>query len=110
MKTKQILPIIVVVLGVAVAFAFANAKQATPRTKVLEYVGRTFTSAQDPDYVAYDRALRDYVARRIRSKFGLSLDPKKYTGFELLEIEALLKCKKRNEPIEPYLIMFQERP
>ena len=31
-------------------------------------------------------------------EFGIALDPKKYSGFDLLEIEALFKCKKSNEP------------
>jgi hypothetical protein len=44
--------------------------------------------------------------KRIDKEFGIALDPKKYSGFDLLEIEALFKCKKSNEPYDIFLKPF----
>jgi hypothetical protein len=74
--------------------------------QVLAYDGKTFTGFEDPDYVSYDQALREYLVKRIHQKFGIALDPKKYSGFDLLEIEALFKCKKPNESYDSFLRMF----
>jgi hypothetical protein len=46
------------------------------------------------------------VADRVEKEFGVALDPKTYSGFDLLEIEALLKCKKADEPVEDFLKGF----
>jgi hypothetical protein len=53
--------------------------------------------------------LRDYVARRISKRYGIAVDPKSYNGFDLLDIEAFLKCKKSNEAVGPYLQKFQKK-
>jgi len=38
------------------------------------------------------------------------LDPKTYSGFDLLEIEGLFKCKKPGEPFDLFLRMFPRYP
>jgi hypothetical protein len=78
---------------------------ATP-PQVLAFVGKTFAGFQDPEYSSYDQALQEYLVKRIDQQFGIALDPKKYSGFDLLEIEALFKCKKSNEPFDMFLEMF----
>jgi hypothetical protein len=70
------------------------------------YGGKAYTGAQDPQYISYDSLLREYMAKRIHERFGITLDPKTYSGFDLLEIEALLKCKKSEEPADTILKMF----
>jgi hypothetical protein len=47
---------------------------------------------------------------RINKQFGVTLDLKTYSGFDLLEIESLLKCKKSNEPFDMFLKMFPKYP
>ena len=74
--------------------------------QLLTQAGKTYGGVQDPEYVSYDQALRDYMVKRIKQKFGVELDPKKYSGFDLLEIEAMLKCKKSDEPLDLLLKMF----
>ena len=46
------------------------------------------------------------MVKRIHQHFGITLDPKTYSGFDLLEIEALLKCKKPEEPADVILKKF----
>jgi hypothetical protein len=73
------------------------------------YEGKTFAGFEDPEYVSYDQELREFLVKRIDQEFGIVLDPKKYSGFDLLEIEALFKCKKSNEPFDMFLKMFPKR-
>ncbi|MFB0505327.1 MAG: hypothetical protein ACETWT_01200 [Thermodesulfobacteriota bacterium] len=48
-----------------------------------------------------------YVAKRIKEKYAVDLDYKSYSAFDLLEIEALLKCKRSDESVESLLKRFQ---
>jgi hypothetical protein len=89
-------------LGAPVAYAQKESLQS----QVLSYVGKTYGSIQDPEYISYDQALRDYMVKRIKHKFGVELDPRTYSGFDLLEIEAVLRCKKSEEPLNIFLEMF----
>jgi len=84
----------------------AHAEDESLRTQVLNYAGKSYTGIQDPDYLSYDSALREYMVKRIHQRFGVTLDPKTYSGFDLLEIEALLKCKKSEEPADTIFKMF----
>ena len=74
--------------------------------QVLAFGGKTFAGSQDTEYQSYDQFLREYLVKRIDQQFGIALDLKKYSGFDLLEIEALFKCKKSNEPFDMFLEMF----
>jgi hypothetical protein len=47
---------------------------------------------------------------QINKRFGIALDPKTYSGFDLLEIEAFFKCKKPEESFDFFLKMFPKRP
>jgi hypothetical protein len=106
MKPKWVFTMIFLIslLGVIPSSALANG-MATP-TQVLAYDGKTFTGFQDPEYLSYDQALREYLVKRIGREFGIVLDPKKYSSFDLLEIEALFKIKKPNESFDMFLGMF----
>jgi hypothetical protein len=77
---------------------------------VMVYAGKSFQGLKSAEYVSYDVALRSYIANRIQRRFGVSLDPKNYSGFELLEIESLFKCKKSSEPFDFFLKGFRKRP
>jgi hypothetical protein len=90
------------VLNVSLAFS----KNAGMPPRISTYDGKFYKGFQDPEYLSYDQALREYLVKRIDQRFGISLDPKKYSGFELLEIEALFKCKKSNESYDIFLKMF----
>ena len=96
---------LVLCLNVPAAYADKEPLQS----QVLNYVGKTYGGVQDPEYVSYDQALRDYMVKRIKQKFGVELDPKKYTGFDLLEIEAVLRCRKSDEPLDIFLNMFPKQ-
>jgi hypothetical protein len=87
----------------------AYADKEPLQSQVLNYVGKTYGGVQDPEYISYDKALRDYVVKRIKQKFGVELDPNKYSGFDLLEIEAVLRCRKSDEPLDIFLKMFPKK-
>jgi len=72
--------------------------------------GKLFKGAQDREFINYDIALRNYLAKRIVKRFGIFLDPKIFSGFDLLEIESLFKCKKSGEPFNLFLKMFPKSP
>jgi hypothetical protein len=78
--------------------------------QLMPHTGKSFREAQDPEYRLYESALREYMVKQIQQRFGLVLDPKKYSGFDLLEIEALLKCKKAEESPDLFLKQFPRQP
>jgi hypothetical protein len=78
--------------------------------QVLVFAGKSYKGVEDPEYVSYDLSLRNYLINRISGRFSVVLDPKTYSGFDLLEIESLFKCKKRDEPFEIFLKMFPRHP
>jgi len=82
------------------------AKKNSSQYELLDHAGKSYSGAQDPSYLDYDLALRKYVADRILKRFGIALDPRTYSGFDLLDIEALFKCKKSEEPFDLFLEMF----
>jgi hypothetical protein len=84
----------------------SQGKETQLSSEVLSHAGESYRAVDDPAYISYDRALRICVADRIKKEFGVALDPKTYSGFDLLEIEALLKCKKADEPVEDFLKGF----
>jgi len=103
MKTKWILIILGLFLGVGSIVVVADAQQGSLRSQLLANQGKTFRGTADPEFVSYDLVLRDYVSKRIQKHYGEIFDPKNFSGFELLEIEAFLKCRKQFEPVMPYL-------
>ena len=109
MKSKWVLAILLLFLNFPFAASLSLAQDATTPARVASYDGKSFAGVQDPEYVSYDQALREYLVKRIDKEFGVALDPKKYSGFDLLEIEALFKCKKSNEPYDMFLKEFPKR-
>lgn len=109
MKSKWFLLMFFIVLSFSLTVSSAFAKEAVMPARVTAYDGKSFKGFEDPEYLSYDQALREYLVKRIDQKFGIALDPKKYSGFDLLEIEALFKCKKSNEPYDAFLRMFPKR-
>ena len=109
MKSKWFLGGLFIILGIGFTASLTFPKEAGMPTRIAAYDGKSFTGFQDPEYLSYDQALREYLVKRIDQRFGIALDPKKYSGFDLLEIEALFKCKKSNESYESFLKMFTKR-
>ena len=109
MKAKYYFPTILVILLFSLTFSSAFAEKVNMPARVTAYDGKTFSGLNDPEYLPYDQALREYLAKRIQQDFGIALDPKKYSGFDLLEIETLFKCKKSTESYESFLKMFPKR-
>ena len=87
----------------------SQGKDGRLSSEVLSHAGEFYRSVEDPAYISYDQALRGCVAERIKKEFGVVLDPKTYSGFDLLEIAALLKCKKVDEPVEDFLKGFPKQ-
>ena len=108
MEWKRLVIVFFVLFFSAIHLSPVSAEEPL-RSQVLNYVGKTYGGVQDPEYVSYDQALREYMVKRIKQKFNVELDPKKYSGFDLLEIEAVLKCKKSDEPLDIYLKMFPKQ-
>jgi len=109
MKGRWVLLLSSVFLVFCLNVPGAFADKEPLQSQVLNYVGKTYGGVQDPEYISYDRALRDYIVKRIKQKFGVELDPKKYSGFDLLEIEAVLRCRKSDEPLDIFLKMFPKQ-
>jgi len=109
MKTRWDLFLLFAFLVFCLNVPAAYADKEPLQSQVLNYVGKTYGGVQDPEYISYDQALRDYMVKRIKQKFGVELDPKKYSGFDLLEIEAVLKCRKSDEPLDIFLKMFPKQ-
>ncbi len=109
MKFIWVLAILFTLFCIGFSPVGALAKDAAMPHRMAAYDGKTFTGFQNPEYLSYDQALREYLVKRIDQRFGIILDPRKYSGFELLEIEALFKCKKSNEPFDMFLKMFPKR-
>jgi hypothetical protein len=100
----------VTVLGSCVLFSSVYANENSLQSQLLDHAGKSYTGAQDPSYLNYDLALREYMVDRISKRFGIALDTKIYSGFDLLEIEALFKCKKPEEPFDLFLKMVPKHP
>ena len=77
---------------------------------LLAYAGKTYKGPEDPEYRAYDQVLREVLVKEIHRRFGVALDARKYSGFDLLEIIAFLKCKKSTESFDDFLRLFPKSP
>jgi hypothetical protein len=106
MKLKWIFSLLFLSFLIGVAPSPILGKGITTPPQVLAYDGKTFAGFQDPEYLSYDQVLREYLVKRINREFGIALDPKKYSGFDLLEIESLFKCKKPSESYDTFLKIF----
>jgi hypothetical protein len=106
MKLKSIVSISITILSFCTMGSFALANNVFYDPQLLPYDGKAYTGVQDSEYISYDQALRDYMVKRIKQKFGVELDSKKYSGFDLLEIESFFECKKSDEPFDLFLKMF----
>ncbi len=98
------------VLLLAVGDYQAQAEEKTPLAKVLAYSGKSFPNVKSSEYVGYDMAMRAYLVERVQRRFGVNLDPRKYSAFDLLEIESLFQCKKPGESFDVFLIGFPKNP
>jgi hypothetical protein len=106
----SIISIPLVLLWFVLTAPSSQGKEGVMSSEVLSHAGESYKGVGDPAYISYDQALRAYVVERIKKEFGFALNPRTYSGFDLLEIEALLKCKKANEPVEDFLKGFPKHP
>ena len=109
MKSKWFLGALFIFLGFGFTASLTFPKEAGMPAQIAAYDGKSYKGFQDPEYISYDQVLREVLVKHIDQKFGIALDPKKYSGFDLLEIEALFKCKKSNEPFDLFLKMYPGR-
>jgi len=109
MKMKTMMFTLVMVLCFSPAISLTQGNEKASQSELLAYAGKSYTGFQDPEFINYDGALRDYETQRIKKIFGLTLDPKAYSGFDLLEIESLLKFKKSGEAPDLFLGKFPKR-
>lgn len=103
-----------IILTLAVSIAIAGAAgppgpKGTP-SRLSAYEGKLFAGTQGPEFKEYDLALRKHLVKRIHKRFGIELDPKTYSGFDLLEIEALIRLKRSDEPLDFFLKLFPKSP
>ena len=109
-KMIRFLPILAIIFVSCFTVSLIYAKGSSLQSQLLDHVGKSYTGSQDPSYLNYDLALREVIADRINKRFGIALDTKTYSGFDLLEIESLFKCKKTEESFDIFLKMFPKYP
>ncbi|MGB9627540.1 MAG: hypothetical protein ACPL6D_02665 [Thermodesulfobacteriota bacterium] len=108
---KKILGLIFVLMGFMIFTPFSGfAKEPFTIPQLSAFYGKSYKGIQDPEFIFYDQILRIHLVQRIHRSFGIRLDPKTYSGFDLLEIESLFKCKKESEPFDLFLKMFPRYP
>lgn len=103
----------VLILALVYSVVIAGPSPSGPKemtSGIYTYEGKLFTGPQDPEYRDYDLALRNRLIKRIHKRFGIELNPKTYSGFDLLEIESFVRCKKSNESLDHFLKMFPKTP
>ena len=105
----SIISILLIVSWFVFMVPSSQGKDGQVSSEVLSHAGKSYRSVEDPAYISYDEALRACVAERIKKEFGVVLDFTKYSGFDLLEIEALIKFKKADERVEDFLRGFPKR-
>ena len=110
MRQRQISLILLSIGLVLWVSASSSGKEGSASGPLSAYAGKTYKSLEDPQYQAYDQALREVLTKEIRWRYGVVLDPKKYSGFDLLEILAFLKCKKPTESFDGFLKLFPKNP
>lgn len=82
------------------------AKADTFPQQLMVYAGKSYSGGKNPEFLSYENELKKILINRINKKFGLNLNLSQYSGFDLLEIESLLRCKKSIESPEIFLKMF----
>lgn len=110
MKLKWFLLFLITVFWFCVAVPPTHSRGVGLPSPISVHAGKSFKGVGEPEYLSYDLALRDYLVKRIKQRFSVELDPKNYSGFDLLEIDALFKCKKSNESFDIFLKMFPKHP
>jgi hypothetical protein len=109
MKLRWVYITILSVLLIIWISPSSNAEVMGLPAKIIKaYGGKIFTNLKDSEFINYDIFLRNYLVKRINKRYGISLDAKLYSGLDLLEIEAFLKCRKSDEPIDNFLKMFHK--
>jgi hypothetical protein len=108
MKKHWMLFALIMILSFSPATLLPQSNEKASQSELLAYAGKSYAGFQDPEFIKYDTALREYEVRRIKVRFGVTLDPKTYSGFDLLQIEALFKCKESSETFDMLLGKFQK--
>lgn len=109
-KRVWFVPMFITVLWCCVIISPVYSGDGSVESRLLDQTGKSYAGTQDPSYLTYDLALREYMVDRINKRFGVVLDPKTYSGFDLLEIESFFKYKKSGEPFDMFLKMFPKYP
>ena len=110
MKQREICLILLSIALLLWVSVSSYGKDGSASGPLTAYAGKTYKSSEDSQYRIYDQTLREVLTKRIRQRYGVVLDPKKYSGFDLLEIMAFLKCKKSTESFDSFLKLFPKNP
>ncbi len=107
---KRVLVLTTLLIGFWAFLSSGLARENSPIPQLSAFYGKSYQGVEDPEFISYDQLLRSHLVQRIYRRLGIRLDSKTYSGFDLLEIESLLKCRKRNEPFDLFLRMFPKSP
>jgi hypothetical protein len=100
--------ILLLIISPVLIFAPLMHAKKTSREGIVGYSGQYFKDPSSRNYSSYDREMSMCVAKRIKAQYNVDLDYTSYSAFDLLEIEALLKCKKSDEGVESLLTPFRK--
>jgi hypothetical protein len=102
---KSVLLIVVAFLFSLVIYPPVTKSQEASRLGSM-YGGKTFRNVSDPDYLSYERQIKAILLEKIELQYGVELNGDILSSDQLLEIEALLRLKRRSESVEYVLSRF----
>ncbi len=105
---KWILPSVILCLAMDVCPIHAAEKDL--RSQVWAYNGKSYKSIQTQNTLPTTRSCGITWSSASDGDLPFSLDSRKYSGFDLLEIEALFKFKKSSESYDLFLKGFPKIP
>jgi hypothetical protein len=71
-----------------------------------KYGGMLFAGPSDPQYRSYEQAIKPILLDQIEREYGVVLNGERLSPEELLEINALLRLKRSDEPVDYILNRF----
>ncbi len=71
-----------------------------------KYGGMLFAGPSDPEYRSYEQAIKPILLDQIEREYGVVLNGDTLSPEELLEINALLRLKRSDEPVDYILNRF----
>ena len=104
MKKTACLSAMIIALALMLCPPGAMAQEASGLGST--YGGMLFAGPSDPDYRSYEQAIKPVLLDRIEREYGVVLNGDTLSPEELLEINALLRLKRSDEPVNYILNRF----